>query len=262
MSKSLDSRAARHNKIRNLLITNKLLNVDEFCEILHCSEATIRNDLRYLEEQGFIKRTYGGAVATENTTYNTDVILRTSVLNAEKQAIADYVVRNILTPGQIITLDSGSTNAILAQKIVESQLELTAITNSLISASILAKSQKVNLYVVGGYYNMLTYSFQDEITQKILETVRSDIFFLAPNGVSSQAGITITDPKEVNIKQMMIKHANRSIALADHSKVGKSGFKVICNLNDLNMLVTDDKSDVNEITRLKGASLPVVVVPA
>lgn len=260
MKKSLDSRAKRHDKIRNLLITNKLLNVDEFCEILNCSEATIRNDLRYLEELGYIKRTYGGAVATENTTYNTDVNLRTSVLNEEKQAITDYVVKNILTPGQIITLDTGSTNAILAQKIVEAQLELTIITNSLVSASILAKSEKVNLYLVGGFYNNHTSSFQDEITPVILESIRSDIYFLAPNGISARVGITITDPKEVLIKQMMIKHANRSIALADHTKVGKSGFKVICGFDDLSMLITDNKSDNNEITQLKESGLAVVTV--
>ncbi len=261
MKKSKDSKTKRQEQIRNLLLTNKLLNVDEFCEILHCSEATIRNDLRYLEEHGYLKRTYGGAVATENTTYNTDVGLRTTVLSDEKQLIADYVVQNILTPGQIITMDTGSTNAVLAQKIVYAQLELTVITNSLISASILANSEKVNLYLIGGYYNKHTFSFQDELTPRILESIRSDIFFLAPNGISPTVGITITDPKEVTIKQMMMKHANRTIALADHSKVGKTGFKVISDFDDISMLITDYHSYQQDIIRLQEMGLSVVVLP-
>jgi DeoR/GlpR family transcriptional regulator of sugar metabolism len=262
MKKTKDSRKKRHEQIRNLLISHNLLSVAEFCRILDCSEATIRNDLRYLEEQGFIQRTFGGAIATANTTYNTDVLLRTSVSTKEKEAIADYVIHHILVSGQIITLDAGSTNVILAQKIVESPLELTVITNSFAAASILSKSERINLYLVGGYYNPLTYAFLDEMAPKILESIRSDIFFLAPNGLSKEAGITISDPKEVFIKQTMIRHARQCIALADHSKIGKLGLKVICGFEALRMLVTDDKADVQEIARLEESGVRVVAAPS
>ena len=46
----------RHQEIRMLLLSNELVTVKEFCEVLKCSEATLRNDLRYLEENGFLKR--------------------------------------------------------------------------------------------------------------------------------------------------------------------------------------------------------------
>ena len=61
---------SRRQKIKQLIISNKVVSLTEFCEILHVSESTIRNDLKYLDEAGVLTRTYGGAVLNENTRYN------------------------------------------------------------------------------------------------------------------------------------------------------------------------------------------------
>ena len=63
----------RHEEIRNLLLSNGSVTLQELCSKLNCSEATIRNDLTALEKQGVLKRMHGGAVANENTIRNTKI---------------------------------------------------------------------------------------------------------------------------------------------------------------------------------------------
>ena len=41
----------RQDKMRDMLLTKELISVQEFCEQLNASQATIRNDLTYLEQQ-------------------------------------------------------------------------------------------------------------------------------------------------------------------------------------------------------------------
>ena len=64
MSKQLIP-AQRHERIRERLEACKVVSNAELCELLGVSEATIRRDLEWLEEQGILERTHGGAVLSQ-----------------------------------------------------------------------------------------------------------------------------------------------------------------------------------------------------
>lgn len=249
----------RQEKIRSMLIAKDFVTLSEFCEALNSSEATIRNDLRYLEGEGLIKRTHGGALATGNTAFNSNISMRSSAHKNEKEAIASFVTKNILTSGQTIVLDAGTTNIEIAQRILESSLELTVLTNSLAAASILSKSEKIKLYLAGGSYDSLTSSFTDESAQKFFETMRSDIFFLSVNGISAEVGFTISGDDNAAIKQSMMKSSKKCIVTADHSKLNKIGLKVVCGFEDIDTLITDNKANEDDISQLTNRGLNVIL---
>lgn len=249
----------RHDKIRSMLIAKNFLTLSEFCEILNSSEATIRNDLRHLEEKGLIQRTYGGAIATGNTAFNSNMSMRSAAFKAEKESIANYVVNNILYSGQTIVLDAGTTNVEIAKKIVESSLKLTVLTNSFAAASILSESENIKLYVAGGYYDNLNSSFCDEQAQKFFSTMYADIFFLSVNGISTDVGFTISGNQNVSIKHAMLKSSKKCIVVADHSKLDKIGLKVVCGFNDVDTLLTDNKADREYINQLTNEGLDIIL---
>ena len=56
----------RQNDLMSLLRDQKELTVKELCAALFSSPATIRRDLRVLEEKGLLKRSFGGAVLVED----------------------------------------------------------------------------------------------------------------------------------------------------------------------------------------------------
>lgn len=64
MSKPSTSLLKRRLDIAELVRENGEIKVDELAERLSVSGVTIRNDLNYLEQQGFLKRSFGGAIYT------------------------------------------------------------------------------------------------------------------------------------------------------------------------------------------------------
>ncbi len=258
MQKEKSKTEIRHEKIRGMLIANDLVTVAEFCQALDCSEATIRNDLRYLEELGLLKRSFGGAVANGKTALYSNMNMRSVAYRKEKESIAAYIVKHILSSGQTIILDSGSTAVEIAKKILESSLELTVLTNSFAAASLLTNSDKIKLYMASGCYDERSASFHDELSQALFETMRADICFLGVNGVSHEAGFTISGHEEASIKQAMIRCSQKCIVPADTSKLGKIGLKIICSLTDVDTLICDTDNGDGELDLLKSAGLNVV----
>jgi DeoR/GlpR family transcriptional regulator of sugar metabolism len=253
----------RHEQIRSMLLQHNMVTVAEFCQALNCSESTIRNDLRQLEQQGIVKRTFGGAVLAQDVPFKSHVNMRASQNIEEKNEIAQYVVDHVLTDGATITLDSGTTNVAIAKKIVESSLEnLTVITNSFAAASILTKTDKIKLYVAGGSYDYDRACFYDDYTSLYIRTMRSEYFFLSVIGIHADVGLTIGEPNETNIKQVMMSCAAKTIVVADCSKIGKVGFKWIAGLDAADKLITNENADPDAVQALTMRGLDVVLVPA
>lgn len=125
----MNKKEQRHQDICNLLIERDHVSVPELCILLNCSEATIRNDLRELEENSMVKRIYGGVIPTGNTPHKVPYPDRQFLHNDEKDVIADYVVENILQPNQTIILDAGTTTVSLATRIAGLPFPLTILTN-------------------------------------------------------------------------------------------------------------------------------------
>lgn len=55
----------RQNKIKEILFKEKRVDVSELSKLFEVTEVTIRRDLAKLEQDGFLIKTYGGAVLNE-----------------------------------------------------------------------------------------------------------------------------------------------------------------------------------------------------
>ena len=62
MAQSAMLKEERHQQILNILYASGKVNVEELTRVFGCSHDTIRRDLSELEEQGILKRVYGGAI--------------------------------------------------------------------------------------------------------------------------------------------------------------------------------------------------------
>lgn len=56
----------RQNRIKALVRTQKNIKISELSEALDVSEMTIHRDLKPLIEEGFVEKTFGGIILTEN----------------------------------------------------------------------------------------------------------------------------------------------------------------------------------------------------
>lgn len=251
----------RHMKIRELLMKQGYLSTPDLCARLGCSEATMRNDLAALEKQGLLKRTYGGAMSTGNTPFLAGLDMRKDAFTTEKRSIAKYVVENMISEGLTVILDTGTTSLELARQIAALPYSLTVLTNSLPVAFLISQNEAISLHLAGGRYDHGVGSFHDQDTIAFLEMVSADFFFLCPSSISASSGIAVPDPSEAAVKILMMKKTARTVALADHSKLDRRGFRMICPPSETDCIVTDEGASPKELQKLREAGAKILVAP-
>ena len=253
---------SRQKKILQYLEQVEQASLPELRQLLGCSETTVRNDLRTLEQHGMLRRTFGGAIRVEETTpLWLNISMREKAHVAEKREIAAYVADHLLRPNMTLVLDAGTTCAVLAQEIAKRRIRLTVLTNSLHAAIALAPAlDVVELYLLGGVYNPVSGSMYDEFQLEAFRHLRADAFFMGADGVSADAGFTITGLSgfaESLGKRTMIEVSAKTYVLLDHSKFGRNAMKLVCGIQDVDGIVTDSAlpEDLREQFRAKNVAV-------
>ncbi|TWT25415.1 DeoR/GlpR family DNA-binding transcription regulator [Planomicrobium sp. CPCC 101110] len=234
----MNKRQVRHQKIQALLVERQLIGVRELAQILGCSEATLRNDLREMEKSSLIKRSHGGVLSNSEADSSHDEALE--VQKNEKKAIAQYVVDHILKNNDTIVLDTGTTTLILAEYISKSSLELNIVTNSIETASILTKNKKLVIIVPGGEYDSHLDTLDTSESVEFYKKIHADYYFMTCNGIDPKDGFTVPYTKMIPIKQVIRNQVTSTIVLADSSKIGQVTTRKICGLNEVDMLIVDN----------------------
>jgi DeoR/GlpR family transcriptional regulator of sugar metabolism len=246
----------RHDKIIQMLADGETITIAAFCQEFGCSESTIRNDLSTLENEGKLRRVFGGAIRVEHPPQNHLLSERKKAYLTEKEAIATYVITNFVIPEAIIILDAGTTNEIIAKKLAETAIPLTILTDYLPIANIFANISHVKLHLFGGYFNRETYFFYDSHFDNTVANLRVDLLFLCVDGIHPD-GFTITRRDESFIKAEFMKIAKKTIVVADHSKFKQSAMYLIDNFSFAKTLVTDTGADDFSIKKLREAGVDV-----
>ncbi|HET7580778.1 MAG TPA: DeoR/GlpR family DNA-binding transcription regulator [Bacillales bacterium] len=250
----------RKKKILNQLATRQSVTVPELSEHFNVSESTIRRDLQDLEEQGQLKRTHGGAVAKEVSSFEPSIQEKVIHHPEEKSAIAAKAV-SLIEPGATILLDSGTTTLEIARRLPD--MDLTVATNSLQIGQEIAGFQKVKLLFLGGELRPTTGAFVGPLTESLLSQLNVDQLFLGANAVELERGITTPNTMEAATKRAMIRSARKVILTCDHSKLDKISLVKVCDFSDVDLFLTDstvppayasmlEKNKVELITSRKG----------
>src|SRR2546428_9207990 len=257
----------RRMNIVKVVNMHKTATVAEIAEWLGASPATVRRDLTWLDEQGLIVRTHGGATAID---YPSQTILRRTVpayeqrLNEyteEKRSIGQCAAEYI-QDGETIILDASSTNHYVIPFLAKKR-DLTVITNSLYISKELMTIGETNpsLTVIcsGGTLFMRSYSFIGMIAEQALSQFYVDKAFIGLRGISLHHGLTSPFPEEIPIKRQMIKCAKQVFILADHSKFNVTSASLIAPLNIVHTLITD-VSVTPEVVRQMSSIIPHVII--
>lgn len=239
--------SSRHQQILHKLKVNGFVEVTELCEYFDISAVTIRKDLKLLENKGLLFRTHGGA-ALENP-YITDkpVNEKEKIRAAEKERIAIKAATNICENDSIL-IASGTTVQQLAKQINPS-LKLTAVTASLIVAAELIQNANIEVFQLGGNIRHGSSSVIGENAIETLKNTSCNTLFLGADGVAIDFGVSTTSMDEAYLNKQMICSANKTILLVDSSKFGKKSLGKICDLDQIDEIITD--SGLNETTKTK-----------
>lgn len=232
----------RKRKIIELLNDSSKLLVPELCERFGVSPATIRNDLRYLEENGHLKRTHGGAIRTTRMSYELDTRQKEVKNLVQKQAIAKYAAQ-MIEDGDTIAIDTGTTGLQFA-KAITNHTGLTVVTNDIKIAGYLEENLKANIILIGGTIRLNYNCTVGYLAVNALKGLSVDKAFMATNGLTPEKGLSTPDMSQAEVKKAMLEISSEVIVLCDSSKIGSTAFVQVAPTSVLDYIVTD--SQVNE----------------
>ena len=225
------------------------------------STVTARNDLQALEERHLAQRVHGGAMPVDRARGERSFEEVASQHAAEKRAIGQAAAA-LVSPGESILLDVGTTTAAMASALVARSTlsDVTVITNGLsIALTLEAAHPRLSIVVTGGTLRPKQHSLVDPLAGSMLKGLSVDTVFLGCNGIDLDGGVTNINLPEADIKRAMIAVSRRCVVLADSTKLGTRALATVCEIDDVDVVVTDGAADPDEIEALRARGVDVIV---
>lgn len=229
---------ARKNKIKELIFEKKSVTVAELTNLFKVTEETIRRDLKQLEDDGILHRTYGGAFISDGVQNDVDVNLREFIHVEGKKKIASQCL-SLIKSGDSIFLDASTTSLVIASMLQDKKL--TVVTNSIKVVNKLMEYPQVNVVIIGGTLAHSSLSTLGRNAEHHLNNYFFDTAFISCRSVSMQHGITDSNEQQAGIRKLAAEHANRVNLIADYTKFDRTSFASICGFEQIDTIIVDKK---------------------
>lgn len=235
----------RLNRALELVSERGNVTIAELGDALGVSAATVRRDLNMLADQRLVNRTHGGASAL-GSGYELPLQYKL-VRQAEAKASIARATARLIQPGDVVGLNGGTTTSEVARTLGRSDRfrsrgespGVTIVTNALNIAYELSVREQVRIVVTGGVPRRLSYELVGPLVASSLENFSIDVAILGVDGISSDFGATTIHEGEAEASRQIARASQRTIIVADSSKLGRNTFARISALSEIDMLVTN-----------------------
>ena len=253
----------RYQKILDFMKADGSVRVADLKKTMGVSPETVRRDLENMEEMGLIRRTRGGAFLNKEEmgdakppTAYIPFQVREQEHARSKEEVAGFAL-NYIRDGQSIALDSGTTSYELARALKGKYRSLTVVTNSIAIINELAEAKEITLIATGVVYRPEEHAFVSDMAGMIFSRLSIDTFFLTTCGISVDKGITYQRMDEIFVQEKMMEASDRTIVIADSSKLGVNSLVKMCDIDRISMVITDSFAAEEQIEPFLKAGIPV-----
>ncbi|MBI3879853.1 MAG: DeoR/GlpR transcriptional regulator [Verrucomicrobia bacterium] len=254
----------RQKRIEEHLQKVEFASLEELSALLGTSVSTIRRDVTTLESMEIVARTHGGARIANPKSDEYAFSTRDTHQLAEKEAIG-RACADLISPNQTVILDAGTTCYHVARHLEAKRPQI--FTNSLPVANLFSAANKLEVVVSGGVIYPRLGVLVGPLAVEAFTKVRADTAIMSCGGINAE-GITNSHSLLIDIQRAMIHAARRVIFCVDSSKFGRQSISKLCDLDMIDVLITDAgaPADFLELLRRRNvevivASVPVVEVP-
>ncbi|MBO3749621.1 DeoR/GlpR transcriptional regulator [Streptosporangiaceae bacterium NEAU-GS5] len=216
------------------------ISLAELAGRLGVSEMTVRRDLDQLQSQGLVSRVRGGAVALRPPPEAAGFAAREHWQTAAKSRLGAAAAA-LVEPGQTVLLDAGTTMTHVAGYLAE-RAPLTVVVIGLQAVAHLADQPGIRLLVLGGQSRPGERSLVGYLALRALEALSFDTFLMSIGAVHAVSGWTEFDPDDAAVKQAALARAERTVVVADSTKLGVRAFAHVADLGAADVFVTDAAS--------------------
>lgn len=249
----------RHKAILELLREAGSVDVGTLSRQLEVSAVTIRKDLDLLEEKRLLYRTHGGAILADPYIATRKVSEKEKLHPEVKRRIGQKAAE-LLSPQDALIIASGTTVQAFARCIAN--MKMTVITSAMNVAMELLDKPDIEIIQLGGIIRHSSASAVSEYAVRMLDNFACNKLFLGVDGIDPVYGLSTTHLQEACLNRAMIRAATKTIVLADSSKFGRRGFSKICDLSDIDIVITDSGISPKMLEAMAEQGVKVTVVPS
>jgi DeoR/GlpR family transcriptional regulator of sugar metabolism len=226
----------RLSKIIDYIQKNQYVNIHQLVSEFSVSKATIRRDLETLAENGAIQLTHGGAKYKKEAETELPYDEKRKTNSDEKSRIGKAAC-DLIHEGDTVIIDTGTTTREMVKYLLSRQ-NIHVITNDVIIAAELAVNTSIELTLTGGNVRKGYYTLCGYYAENFIKQLHADILFLSLDSIDSEFGCAILNMDEVATKQRMIKAAERTVSVCDHTKYESKALLKVCELSEIDLFVT------------------------
>jgi DeoR/GlpR family transcriptional regulator of sugar metabolism len=227
----------RRQRVLDLVSRRGFMSLADLAQAIpEVSESTIRRDLDYLDQQGMVKRTHGGAVVQGDGLGLPTLEERAASQMEEKRLIARAATARI-HDGDAILLDGGTTTLEVARLLVGRSLQI--VTNSLPIAHLFANRPETDLIMIGGYVYPKTGVALGPLSVRMMEDIHVQQTIMSVGGITAK-GLFNSNLLLVETERKMMACADEVVVVADHTKVGRQALAFLCELATIDTLIVND----------------------
>ena len=250
-------RSKRLNQMVSAVVESKSLDVRTLSEMFGVSQATVRRDLEFLEQQRLVRRTHGGATP-HAAFHDLPFSYKTAQDRPEKRRIAERALA-CLDHARVIGMTGGTTVSEFASLL--SGLEgLTVVTSALNIATQLAGSPGLRVFAAGGEVRGSSTEAVGPSAEAFLSGYNLDVAILGIDGVDAIAGCTCYDPVGARVNGVLHQRARMTVVLADATKISRVALAPVCAMSEVDLLITDSRADGAALAAIRRQDCEVVCV--
>lgn len=252
----------RAKEILHLLLHQGKTSVEQLAEHFQTSSTSVRRDLARLEQQSLVHRTHGGAMLAGQTyepfRFDATFTEREQRFQREKQLIGRKAA-TLIGDGETIGLTAGTTTTQVARAL-RGRKGLRVLTNAVNIGLELSASDGPQTTLTGGCMIWPgAFSLTGPTAQETIERFVLDRIILGVTGIDVEHGATMIEIEEAAISRVMVRHAREVIVVADSSKVGMTNRAVICGIQKINVLITDNGIPAETRAELERHSVRILI---
>ena len=252
----------RHRIILSAVQDRPVVTVVDLCNLTGVSEATIRRDISTLHVQQKLRRVRGGAEAMTPPQFvglaGRPFAVNEALRITEKQAIARAAV-DLCAEGDSIIINGGTTTFQMVHPLANRRLQI--FTNSFPIAEHLLKHSKNTIMVSGGVIyreqNIILSPFDNDVTRNFY----AKRMFMGAQGVGP-LGLMEADQLLIQGEQKLIGQADELVVLVDSSKFEQRSSLILCPLERITTVITDEGIPDNAAAMLEAAGIKLIVAHA
>jgi len=248
----------RQDQIYGFIKGKNMTTVDEISMALKISSSTVRRDIKRLEKENKVLSFHGGVYANED--YEAFMVRKTK--QAEEKRRIGQTAAGIVEPGDTIYMGGGSTvyQVALALSRRIDIVNITIVTSAMNIAVCFENNENVKVIMPGGIFKSANESMTSKMTIDALKVFNFTKIIAGARGITAKQGWTLPRFDLCEMKKSLFRQTKQVVIVCDHSKFGTIAPFSACPINDIDMLVTDEKAREYEDFELICSSGPKVIV--